>query len=672
MRRFGLLAIALLAPLSAAPSSTSEPVLKPTCGGPFQLCGYKTPDSDEPLIPRRFEVAQPFSEGLAAVRIDGLFGFINEHGEVVIAPRFEAAGSFSEGYAEVRIGNASGAIDRSGQLVVPAKFQRLLHFHDGTFIAEPLAEVRSMQNVDYRHLDTLKSSITLTSIRGAGLYHRAKGWLTEQDLRFSIFDEPRRGLIWAARRGQEGGEQWGLLRADGSWKVSPRYEHVQKISETHAVVNGPTQPQLPPIERRETVRWGAVDRNGELVVPLQFEYLSYWRGGYGYAKEGKPYTNNLPNEVREGIVKSDGSLLAGRYFDKVDIREEGTLPRARLGDRWFSITPSGELIADQADGEPLVECESGLGIFRSGDDVQFRMKGRAVGQFDNTYFLARDCPGPFNARRGKNWFFVLENGTVLGGAEGFENTNSFSGQHAPVMVGGKWGIINRSGDFSVKPRFSTLRRDGNNTFAVSEGKETFWISASGERVAQPIAKRPSPTEALTCAGGLRFFQKGDLWGLQDQTGQTVIEPRFRALSCFKQGVTWAAEPGGSGWCALGPDGKRRDKMNCRKTYYPYSLSHHYPEPFDEDRFESSVLWNRAMLDYQAGKRDEAPKWVGDGVRGRGSYSTMNTEQGALGEPIDEPTVISDAGLKLGAVGIVALLFTGAGVKIWKRQAKASA
>ena len=315
MRRFGLLAIALLAPLSAAPSSTSEPVLKPTCGGPFQLCGYTTSDSDVLSIPRRFEVAQPFSEGLAAVRIEGLFGFINQQGEIVIAPRFEAASSFSDGYAEVRIGNASGAIDRSGQLVVPVKFKRLLHFQDGTFIAEPLPGKQSSQYAGHDRLNTLKSSITLTSIRTAGLYHRTRGWLTEHDLQFSIFDEPRRGLIWAARRGQEGGEQWGLLRADGSWKVSPRYEHVQRISESHAVVYASTQPQLPPIERRETVRWGAVDRNGELVVPLQFEYLSYWRGGYGYAKEGKPYTNNLPNEVREGIVKSDLSAVSTNGTD---------------------------------------------------------------------------------------------------------------------------------------------------------------------------------------------------------------------------------------------------------------------------------------------------------------------------------------------------------------------
>lgn len=632
MRRFGLLAIALLAPLSAAAPSTSEPVLKPTCGGPFQLCGYKAPDSDVLRIPRRFEVAQPFSEGLAAVQIDGLYGFIDEHGEVIIAPQFEAASSFSGGYAEVRIGNASGAIDRSGQLVVPAQFKRLLHLQGGTFIAEPLPVSRTSQNAD-GPLDTLESAITLTDIRAAGLYHRDKGWLTEQDLQFSLFDDPSRGLIWAARRGQDGGYEWGLLRADGSWQVPPRYEHVQKISETHAVVNGPTQPDVPPVERRASVRWGAVDRDGTQVVPLQFAYLSYWRGGYGFAKEGAPYTNNLPNQVREGIVKSDGSLLADRYFDKVDIRQDGKLPRARLGDKWFSVTPSGQLIADQAEGELLVKCATGLGIYRIGDDVEFRIEGRALGRFEDTYFNARDCPGPFNARRNKQWFFVLENGTVLGGSVGFESTNSFFGEHAPVMIGGKWGIIDRSGDYSVSPRFSTLRRERNNTFAVSEGKDTFWIDAMGAKVAQPIAQRPSPTELLTCAGGLRFFEQADLWGLQDQSGRTVIEPRYRALSCFKQGVTWVAEPGVVGWCAVGPDGKRLNAMGCRKTFYPYSLSHHYPELFNEEPFESSVLWNRASLDYRAGKRNDPPKWVGDGVRSRGSSSTMNTEQGALGEPI---------------------------------------
>ena len=672
LRRYLLSAFALLAPLSALASSNSEAELKPQCGGPFQLCGYVEKDGEALRIPQKYEVAQPFSEGLAAVRIDGLFGFINPRGEIVVSPRFQSASSFSGGYAEIRIDNASGAIDRSGRLVVPARFQRLIHFSDGTFIAEPLPEDPSSQSSQTGRLETLSESITLLSLRAAGLYHRDRGWLTDKNFKFSIFDEPQRGLIWAGRRNEQGEDQWGLLKADGSWQVSPRFNHVQRLMETHAVVDAMPDYSLTPLERREEFRRGAVDRDGNLVVPTRFAGLSYWRGGYGLAMEGKPYgSNGRREDVREGIVKADGSLLGGRYFDKVDIREDGTLPRARLGETWHSVTRGGQLIPDQLDGETLVECDTGLTILRRGDWAEFRMAGRAVGRFDNTYFSERDCPGPFSARRGDRWFYVLENGTVLGGPDGFDETYSFSSRtHVPVKVGGKWGIIDRSGRFTVRPRFSKLRPDRNNTFAVGEGEDTYWINASGNRVEQPVAERPSPQQALTCEGGLRFFQRGDLWGFQDQNGQTIVEPRFRALSCFQQGVSWAVEPSGNGWCAIGPDGTRREAMDCSETYYPIRVSHHYPEKFDDDPFESSVLWNRAWLDYQAGERDEPPTWVGDGVMSGVSYSVSGGGPGgpgSLGMPIGSSQFVTQESQKIVALGIGGVILAGIALWFWKRR-----
>ncbi|PZF75322.1 hypothetical protein DK847_19105 [Aestuariivirga litoralis] len=624
---------ALLTPLSTQ-AMTRETALKPNCGGSFQLCGYVDSTGSEQRIPQKFEVAKPFSEGLAAVRIDGLFGFIDLSGELVIAPHFEAASSFLGGYAEVRMNGASGAIDRSGKLVVPAQFPRVIHFSGGTFIVEPSPE-SSPPQVPPDDLDTITGSSTLTLLGPAGLYDRDRGWLTDRDLAFDTFDEPQRGLIWAGRHNQQGELQWGLLRADGNWQVSPRYEHVQRVMETHAVVYAPTQPDLPPIERRKTVRWGAVDRNGDLVVPLEFAHLSYWRGGYGFASEDKPYTDTGANDVKQGIVKSDGSLLAGRYFDEVDIREDGKLPRARIADKWFSVDPDGQLIPDQLDGVPLVECESGLVILNRGQEVEFMFpgNGRVVGRFDNTssMYLEKCGQGPFAASRGNRLFFVLEDGTVLGGIDGFENTYSFSGNHAAVKVDGKWGIIDRSGIFTVQPRYAELTPDRNNTFAVGEGVDAYWIDAFGNRVDRPIAARPSPAQALTCRGGLRFFQQKGLWGLLDQDGQTVIEPRFRALSCFHEGLSWTAQPGDRQWCAVGPDGRRREAMDCRETYYPYDLSHSYPEKLDDDPFESSILWNRAWLDYLASNRDDPPRWVGDGVMSHGYHSVLPAWLGSLGD-----------------------------------------
>ena len=62
------------------------------------------------VIEARFDYAEPFSEGLATVRVDTpgtsscKFGFIDKSGAFVIEPQFAYANSFHEGLAHVRIG----------------------------------------------------------------------------------------------------------------------------------------------------------------------------------------------------------------------------------------------------------------------------------------------------------------------------------------------------------------------------------------------------------------------------------------------------------------------------------------------------------------------------------------------------------------------------------------
>lgn len=612
--RTGPLTIATLTLLAPLPALTAESgaELFPQCGGPFQLCGYVEKDSRVERIPQRFEVAKPFSEGLAAVRVEGQYGFIDTTGTVVIKPRFQNAGFFAGEYAEIRLNNASGIVDRSGKLVVSPEFNRIAPFTGGTFIAEHLQEKPGRPSSDDEQLEAYSDPFSFVLMNGAGLYHLQKGWLSDQNLKFLRFDKAERGLIWAGGKDDYSEDIWGLMRSDGTWQVTPRYHHVQQLSETHAVVESMPDYSLPPQQRWEALRRGAVDGDGKLVVPLKFAQLSYWRGGYGLAMEGRPFNSDgTQNQVREGIVRADGTLLADRYFDKVEINDDGKLPRGRIGKNWYSIEPNGHLIPDQLDGKTMVECHGGLNIVQRGETIEFRRPGdsQSVGPFDTGYFQRKDCPGPFSAKRDGKWFIVLEDGFVLGGTNGFENLYPFLGNHTAVQVDGKWGIIDRSGAFTVKPSFAQLRPDREGIFVVEEGKDSQWINAYGQRVEKPVRDRLTPEPTLNCEGGLRFFEKAGLWGLQDSNGKTVIEPRFRALSCFKQGITWTAAPDGKAWCPMGPSGQRRDAMECRENYYPTSLSHHRPENFSGDPYESSVLWNRAWLNYQAGRRGKPPEWI---------------------------------------------------------------
>lgn len=70
-----------------------------------------------------YQAIGAFHEGLAAVQAaDGLWGYIDATGSVVIPCEWEAAGNFSFGVARVRKDRLYGYIDASGKLVIPCEW----------------------------------------------------------------------------------------------------------------------------------------------------------------------------------------------------------------------------------------------------------------------------------------------------------------------------------------------------------------------------------------------------------------------------------------------------------------------------------------------------------------------------------------------------------------------
>lgn len=85
-----------------------------------------------------------FSEGLAAVKLNGRWGYIDHTGQTVITPQFVYAGKFKEGLAPVAIKKARkrayGYIDAKGNMVIPPQFEMALEFRNG------LAQVGSIKS----------------------------------------------------------------------------------------------------------------------------------------------------------------------------------------------------------------------------------------------------------------------------------------------------------------------------------------------------------------------------------------------------------------------------------------------------------------------------------------------------------------------------------------------
>lgn len=97
------------------------------------------------VIPMQFEMAQPFSDGLAAVRVESKWGYIDKTGKFVIEPQFRGAGPFSEGLAAVGSSDflsasraldveatvTSGFINKQGKIVFSLPFDIATPFVNG-------------------------------------------------------------------------------------------------------------------------------------------------------------------------------------------------------------------------------------------------------------------------------------------------------------------------------------------------------------------------------------------------------------------------------------------------------------------------------------------------------------------------------------------------------------
>jgi hypothetical protein len=80
------------------------------------------------IIPAQFSLAYKFDQGLAVVWQNGKAGYIDRSGKFVIPPRFDWAYEFNEGLAGAAVDNKAGYIDKTGKFVIPPQFDLVFNF----------------------------------------------------------------------------------------------------------------------------------------------------------------------------------------------------------------------------------------------------------------------------------------------------------------------------------------------------------------------------------------------------------------------------------------------------------------------------------------------------------------------------------------------------------------
>jgi hypothetical protein len=70
----------------------------------------------------RYDWVGTFSDGRAAVRLGGLYGFVDEAGHEIVKPQYRIVGDYKFGFAQVDVDGKSGLIDRDGKMIMEPKY----------------------------------------------------------------------------------------------------------------------------------------------------------------------------------------------------------------------------------------------------------------------------------------------------------------------------------------------------------------------------------------------------------------------------------------------------------------------------------------------------------------------------------------------------------------------
>ena len=241
------------------------------------------------VVPPQFGWVEDFSEGLAVVtpapadeywNKSTLFGYIDASGRYVIPPSFNWAGPFSDGLAPVCVGSCRGKdlperrvgyIDRHGDYVLPARYGDGSRFSEGLACASLTAGLHTMHGfidksgrfvIEPRFIWANEFSNSLAATDQGFINHHGNVVIgREPASQDGDFSEG-----WAAVMD---GERLVFVDTEGKVRLRPNNEAVGSFSEDLA----PACPSnCGPSALGSGQNWGFIDRAGKFVIKPQFGY----------------------------------------------------------------------------------------------------------------------------------------------------------------------------------------------------------------------------------------------------------------------------------------------------------------------------------------------------------------------------------------------------------------
>lgn len=495
-----------------------------------------------------FDESSDFSDGMAAVKVNGKWGFINTEGEMVIEPRFDGlikprldgcigygvakhetdsatlVKYFSEGLAAYRDENGKwGYIDKKGKTVIVPQYTDAFPFSDGlAFVGFP------------------NGYLPIPRIDELG----------------DIFDERRKPL-----------SMYGCIDKEGNLVIPPKYEWDKLEPELSSFQDGialvsTLRHNVDPFSSGDgSLDYGYIDKTGKRVKDPIFTDAGDFSEGLAWVSQNNVF----------GFINSDGDIAIAPDFERALPFSDG-LAAVKKNGRWGFIDKAGNVVIPPKydDAQPFFD---GLAAFSDGNGKWGYINKAGNVAIPPKYDEARPFfEGMAVVRTSKEWAVINKLGETVFSKPSNYNIEDYSeGWAAFSDENGKWGYLDKAGNVVIPPQYdyppapffeglacvrkskkwTVINKDGQTVFTAkesvgpySEGLAGFlspngkygYLDKRGDTAIAPMFDKAYPFHE-----GLAKVKMDGLDGYIDKTGKMVVEPQFFFSRDFSNGLAVYAQ-----------------------------------------------------------------------------------------------------------------------------------
>lgn len=449
-----------------------------------------------------------FRDGLALIRENDKYGFVDKSGNKVVSCIYTNAECFLDGFARVKRDGKCGYVDKTGKEIVPCEYEEIEWF------LNDLALVKKTDRRDKKR---------------CGFVDRTGKEVIPCVYNKVIAFSP--GYVVLAND-----EGVGCLDKDGKEIIPFIYDEMTNFVNDVAIVGKYNKD-----ERK--IHYGLIHKSGRILRPCKHE--KYYMNTLRESMNSDDLVIIKEND-KYGFIDKLGNTVVPCIYDQVDVFSDGLAP-VKKGDKWGFIDVTGkETIPCIYQGQhgfkngqaPVLKKGKWGYIDKSGNEIlPCKLKYHLAFAFSN---------GLAPVKKDDKWGFINQSGELVIPCI-YDFIKEVSEDHYRVGIrvdnrhpnfrkqrseNGVYGLVDKKSGKEVLPCIYWGIGNFSEGFAVVEDQKGFgYINSNGE-----ISIPCKLGAAENFKDGLAKVYMHGKWGFIDTTGYDVVPCKYTHVKDFHDGV----------------------------------------------------------------------------------------------------------------------------------------